>query len=55
MRAIVVVSVDLLLPEDAAVVVAAMDPLSIPHFAGEVRVVVGDDAQRVIDWLDEEE
>lgn len=55
MKAIIVVSVDLPTPEHAVDVLTAMDPPSIPHFAGEVRVSVGEDAQRVIDWLDEED
>lgn len=55
MKAIIVVTVDLPTPEDAATVLEAMNPPSIPHFLGEVRVAVGEHAQRVIDWLDEDD
>jgi hypothetical protein len=54
MKAIFVLTMDLPNPEAAATVLEQMDPPSIPHFAGEVRVAIGGDAQHVIDWLDEE-
>lgn len=52
MRTLIVVTCDLPEPEDAAEVVRHLDPPSIPHFAGEVRVVVEPHATAVIEWLE---
>lgn len=54
MNTIIVISVDLPddSPEAAVDVIKSIDPPSIPHFAGEVRIAVGPYAQSVTDWLD---
>jgi hypothetical protein len=52
MNAIVVISLDLAEGEQISSVLDHIDPSSIPHFAGQVRVAVGSDAQRVVNWLE---
>jgi hypothetical protein len=39
-------------PEDAATVLAAIDPPHLPAFAGQARVVVGADVADLENWLD---
>jgi hypothetical protein len=52
MKAIIVLSMDF--PEPGLIVVALekIDPPSVPYFAGQVRIAIDHEAQRVIDWLD---
>lgn len=54
MKAIVVLTFDLPTPDDIVAVLDKMNPQAIPHFANEARIAVGDDAEHVINWLDEE-
>jgi hypothetical protein len=53
LKALIVVSVDLPDPEAVPVVLLHLDPPNIPHFSGEVRVVVGTDVDDTIKFLDE--
>ena len=53
MKALFVVSIDLPYPEAVVDVMAHLDPPTIPHFAGDVRVVVGPDVDDVVKFLDE--
>lgn len=52
MNAIVVISLDLPDGQQIQEVLDYINPSSVPHFAGQVRVAVADDAQQVIDWLE---
>lgn len=52
MKALVVVSLNLPTPESVVEVLDALDAPRIPHFAGQVRVVVEPHATQVTDWLD---
>lgn len=54
MRAIVVLSFELDAPEDAALILGAIDPPSLPGFAGEVRIAVEPVASAVVAFLDAE-
>lgn len=40
-------------PEEAADLVAAIDPPNLPRFNGQLRVVVGNDVLDLHEWLDE--
>jgi hypothetical protein len=51
-NAIVVISLNLSDGEQIASVLDHINPPSIPHFAGQVRIAVGSDAQRVVNWLE---
>ncbi len=55
MKAIVVLTFDLQSPEDIAEVVKAINPPSLPYFAGEARVTSDPWASVVTDWLDAED
>lgn len=52
MRYLLVHTLDAASPEDAAKAVAAIDPPSIPGFAGETRIVIEPFVSHVIDYLD---
>jgi hypothetical protein len=53
MKALFVISLDLPSPDSVVQVMEHLDPPEIPHFAGEVRVVVGADVDETIKFLDE--
>ena len=53
--AIVVLSLEVTSPDDFVAVLDKIKPTKVPHFAGEVRIAFGADAEKVIDWLDEGE
>jgi hypothetical protein len=52
MNVIVVISLNMPDPQQIAEVLEHIDPPHIPHFAGQVRVAVGSDAQRIVNWLE---
>lgn len=52
MKTIVVLTCELVDPEDIAVVLAAIDPPHVPFFQGQVRIAIEGDAQHVLDYLD---
>jgi len=52
-KALVVISVSLPDPDAAVHVLEHLDPPSIPFFTGEVRLVVGNDVDDTIKFLDE--
>jgi hypothetical protein len=52
MNVIVVIGFNLPDGQQIAEVLEHIDPPRIPHFAGQVRVAVGSDAQRVVNWLE---
>lgn len=51
MKAILVISVDCT-PEQIPDILKHIDPPTLPHFGGEVRIAIEDAAQHVLDWLD---
>lgn len=53
MKCLIVISVDLPHPDEIITVMKHIDAPKIPYFAGAVRVVVGDDVDEVIEFLDE--
>jgi hypothetical protein len=53
MKVIVVISVDVPTPGDITQVLEYLDPQSIPHFAGKVRIAIEPVATQVETWLDE--
>jgi hypothetical protein len=53
-RAVIVVELALDNPDQIAEALTHMHPQSIPAFAGAVRVAVGDVADSLIAWLDED-
>lgn len=55
MKVIVVLSFDLQNPEDIVQVVKAINPPSLPYFAGEARITNDPWASTVTDWLDAED
>jgi hypothetical protein len=52
--AIVVLSFQIDHTEQITDVLEFMDPPEIPHFAGSAHILVGDNAQDLIRWLDED-
>lgn len=53
-RTLFVLDVDLPNPEAVADVVAAIDPPSVPHFAGTLRIAVAPASTAVTNYLDDE-
>lgn len=55
MKTLIVLTLDLGAPEDAATALAAIDPPSIPGFAGDARIAVEPVVGHVLDYLDGED
>ena len=53
MRVVVVIECDLPHPDDITETLLALDPKTVPHFAGVVRVAIDPTALTLLDWLDE--
>ena len=53
-RAVIVIELSLERVEQIAEALTAINPPSIPAFAGAVRVAVGDVATALVEWLDED-
>lgn len=53
-RAVIVIELSLEHVEQIAEALTAINPPSIPAFAGAVRVAVGDVATALVEWLDED-
>lgn len=53
-RAVLVVELTIERPEQIAEALTAINPPSIPAFAGAVRVAIGDVATALVEWLDED-
>lgn len=51
-RAVLVLSFDLPGSEAAAEIIRHVDPQNIPHFAGEARLAINEDAAHVLNYLD---
>jgi hypothetical protein len=52
-RLIVVLSFDVPEPDDIAEVLTAINPPSLPHFAGQARISVEPVSRQVETWLDD--
>ena len=52
MRVLYVVTCDIPSPAEVAEPIKAMNPPTLPYFAGEIRVVAEPDATEVLRWLD---
>jgi len=51
-RVLYVVTCEIPSPAEVSEPIVAMNPPALPHFAGEVRVVVDPDAALLLAWLD---
>jgi hypothetical protein len=51
---LVVVSFNVPEPEDVPKIIEALNPPSLPMFAGNVRIVVGTDVAEVVQFLDKD-
>jgi hypothetical protein len=57
MKVLVVLSLELdqdADPQQIVEAVKAIDPENVPHFSGQMRIVVEPYSSQVVDWLDEE-
>lgn len=52
MKALLVLTLELPDPEAIVATLEAVNPPSVPHFAGDVRIVVEPHASTVTTWLD---
>jgi hypothetical protein len=55
MKALIVLTFEIPTPEHIATVLDAINPPTLPHFAGQARVVVDPFATTVTKWLDADE
>ena len=54
MKCLLILTLDIKVPEDVAKAMDAIDPKNIPHFAGKAHIVIDPFATEIENWLAED-